>query len=88
MSNCRFPSATPDASGHPYGNLFGVLRAALRLIPSKYTEGLPGWLLTINFLNFLSTFELRRLPIATSKKVLTNFHVRDMLSEIGLKSQA
>ncbi len=45
MSNCRFPSATPDASGHLYGNLFGVLRAALRLIPSKYTEGLPGWLL-------------------------------------------
>jgi hypothetical protein len=46
MSNCRFPSATPDASGHPYGNLFGVRGAALRLIPSKYTEGLPGWLLT------------------------------------------
>jgi hypothetical protein len=45
MSNCRFPSATPDASGHPYGNLFGVRGAALRLIPSKYTEGLPGWLL-------------------------------------------
>ncbi|MEG4630300.1 hypothetical protein QUB56_11890 [Microcoleus sp. AR_TQ3_B6] len=88
MSNCRFPSATPDASGDPYGNLFGVLRAALRLIPSKYTEGLPGWLLTINFLNFLSTFELRRSPIAISKKVLTNFHVRASLSEIGLKSQA
>jgi len=47
MSNCRLPSATPDASGHPYGNLFGVLRAALRLIPSKYTEGLPGWLLKV-----------------------------------------
>jgi hypothetical protein len=45
MSNCRLPSATSDASGHPYGNLFGVLRAALRLIPSKYTKGLPGWLL-------------------------------------------
>ena len=45
MSNCRLPSATSDASGHPYGNLFGVRGAALRLIPSKYTKGLPGWLL-------------------------------------------